>query len=392
MTKKTDVSVRRYREQDWPAVRGLFQTYWGQQHPMTKKELFDWQLKGFSQATESIKSLVAVSGEDVVGFRGLIPGLYQVPLESGGIQLLPGGSSCMWTLHEDFRGQGVGVAMEREAQEMMPVMCGVQAKAATSLRIYKKSGFSVLDAFRRYVAPLQAEGYARLLTMPADPAEIKSWFQETDGREDPLPPGPPDLDALAELWREVTLPLRIFSLHRDREFYQWRYLDSAGFRYLFFGGAREGGAVVARLETIYAPDKPELHKGKVLRLIEIVPGSAETWQGGSHPHDLALLRGVCAWARQQGCLAADFYHSTGRLGGLMAGAGFKLQNPFDPNALTSLCVLFQPLAYRVAPANTFFRINPAGQGLLTLDFADTCIFKSECDLDRPVLSDYENWV
>lgn len=392
MNKDNEISIRFYREEDWPSVRGLFQTYWAQRHPMTKKALFDWQLKGFSGAAKSIKSLVATREGVVVGFRGLIPGLYQVPLESGETRLMPGGSSCMWTLREEFRGQGVGVAMELKAQEIMPVMCGVQAKAATSLRIYKKSGFAVLDAFRRYVVPLQAEGYARLLTLPADLGEIKLWSREVDGPEKPLPPAPPDLDAMARLWREVTLPLRLFSLHRDRDFYQWRYLDSAGFRYLFFGDAREGGFIVARLETIYAPEQPELHEGKVLRLIEIVPRSAQTWQGGSHPGDLALLRGACVWARQQGCLAADFYHGTGRLGSLMAEAGFKLQNPLDPSPLTSLCVLFQPLTCKVAPANTFFRINPEGRGLLALDFENTCIFKSECDLDRPVLFDYENLV
>ncbi len=391
MSTDSGIDLRTYREADWPAVRALIQTYWAQRHPMTKKALFDWQLRGFSQARESIKSLVAVREGEVVGFRGLIPGCYQVPLDRGEMTLLPGGSSCMWTLHQDLRGQGVGLAMELKAQEMMPLMCGVQATAATSMRIYKKSGFSVLEAFHRYVAPLQAEGYARLLTLPADAAEVRAWAREADQGAQPVAPEPPDLEALAALWREATLPLRIFSLHRDREFYQWRYLDSTGFKYLFFGDGREGGLVVARLETIYAPERPELQGHKVLRLIEIVPASAQTWRGGSHPADLALLRGVCAWARGQGCLAADFYHSTGRLGALLAGAGFREQNPRDPSPLTSLCLLFQPLTYKVAPANTFFRISPPGRGLLALDFEDTCIFKSECDLDRPVLYDYERW-
>lgn len=392
MNKNSDISIRFYREQDWPAVRALFQAYWAPRHPMTKKALFDWQTKGFSRATESIKSLVVVHQGTVIGFRGLIPGTYQVPLDSGKMELLPGGSSSMWTLHEDYRGQKIGLAMELKTQQMMPLMCGVQGKPGTALPIYKKSGFSVLDAFRRYVAPLQAEGYARLLTLPADPADIKSWTAEADSGATPVAPGVPNLDALAELWLKVTFPLRIFSLHRDQEFYQWRYLDSAGYKYLFFGDAHAGGYIVARLDTIYAPEQPELHKGKVLRLIEIVPRSAQTWQGGSHPGDLALLRGVCAWARQQGCLAADFYHSTGRLGGLMAEAGFREQNPFALQALTSLCLLFQPLTYKVTPTNTLFRINPGDRGLIQLDFENTCIFKSESDLDRPVMFDYENWV
>lgn len=385
------IEVRRYREGDWPELRSLLQVYWGERHSMTKKKLFDWQKKGFSEARQTIGTLVATSGGKLIGFRGLIPGQYQVHLGGEEMTLLAGGSSFMWTVREEFRGQKVGLAMELKAQEMMPVMCGVRAKAATSLRIYKKSGFTVLDAFVRYVLPLQKDGYARLLTQHAGERELEAWCGEMDFGHDPIGPQAPDLEQMANSWREVTLPLGLFSLNRSQEFYKWRYLDSTGFNYLFFGDGRQGGYIVARLETIYAPGRPDLHKGKVLRLIEIVPRSPETWQEGSNQQDLALLQGVCAWARQQGCLAADFYHSTSRFNALMTGAGFKVQDPFDVQPLTSLCLLFQPLTYIITSANTFFRINPGGQGLLSLNFENTCIFKSECDLDRPVLFDYEDW-
>lgn len=94
---------------------------------------------------------------------------------------------------------------------------------------------------------------------------------------------------------------------------KWRYVDSPGFSYLFFGEPQNVGIVVARIEKVYCPERKDIHQLKVLRIIEVVPFDARVWNGRQLDDMVGLIMGVLSWAKEQGCCAADFQCSTRRL-------------------------------------------------------------------------------
>jgi hypothetical protein len=389
MTVSGNIEIRPYQDCDWEQLRNFTKKNWREDHPFCNRRLFDWQFAGFGNQNKKIHSLIMFHGNEVIGFRGVIPGLYQVPSERNGMDVVQGGSLAMWMIGRDFRGKGLGMVMHHEAQKSMPVITGAGSNPKTSVPIYVKNGFSVLESMHRYVAPLQAEGYQKLLTQNAEITEIQEWASTWDSSKPAIPPSKPDIGSIAAVWRQATFPLRIFSLYRSAEFWRWRYLDSAGFKYLFFGKPREVGVIVARTERIYSNEIQGLHGQKVFRIIEVLPRDSQAWTGELDTALVELIQGATRWAIRQGCLAADFYCSTSRLAPTMEAAGFRKQNITSGFPVCSLALLFQPLKYTARPINALFRIETTGKSLVQVDFEDTYQVKSDNDMDRPNLYDFE---
>lgn len=385
------IEIRPYRESDWPQLKDFIEQNWRGDHPFCNKRLFDWQFQGFGNENNRIRSLIMLSEGKMSGFRGVIPGLYQVPSETTGMEIVQGGSLAMWMIAEEFRGQGLGVLMHEAAQKDLPVITGAGSNPRTSIPIYLKNGFSVLESMNRFVAPLQVEGYRQLLIESPDIGEIEKWVSGWESTTPPIFPDEPDLDSIAAVWRKATFPLRIFSLYRNREFFHWRYVDSAGFKYLFFGSPCDAGVIVARVERIYSTERKELHDQKVFRIIELLPRDPGVWSGETIDGALVrLIQGAVRWAIQQGCIAADFYCTTSRLAPVLKKAGFKKQNFTLSLPECSLAILFQPLTYKARPINALYRIETPRRTLLQINFDDIYQVKSDNDMDRPNLFDFEH--
>jgi hypothetical protein len=379
-----DVQIRPYRADDWEQVCDFTRRNWRADHPLCNRRLFEWQFKGFGNEANTIASLLMWSGGTLIGFRGIIPGLYQVPTPAGGMAVLPGGSLAMWMISPEFRGTGLGGLMHQAAQRTMPVITGMGSNPATSIPIYVKNGFAVLESMHRYIVPLAAERYAALLAQRADPDEICEWAGSLTASDRNVGPRDVDIDALAAAWQDGTFPVGIFSLYRSPAFWRWRYLDSAGFRYLFFGEPRQTGAVIARIEKVHSTERPELHGETVLRIIEVVPRDSSAWSRGIDERLVDLIQGATRWARHQGCAAADFLCSTARLAPVMAAAGFREQDSRS-HAASSLAMLFRPLTFTARPLNALIRVEIPGSPLPPIDFDDTYLVKSDNDMDRPNL-------
>ena len=380
-----DVQKTSYRDCHWEQVRDFPRTNWREDHPISKRKLFDWQFRGFGNENNKINSLILSYHNEVIGFRGIIPGLYQVPSEKGKIDIIQGGSLTMWMIKKDFRGRGLGLAMHLEAQNMMAVITGAGSNPKTSVPIYLNNGFSVLDSMNRYVLPLDVLGYLQLLSQKVNISYIREWTESLKRYKQSVEPSEPDIDEIAAVWKETTFPLRIFSLYRNAEFYRWRYLNSTGFRYLFFGDASDTGMVIARTEVICSDEDKGLNGQKVFRIIEILPRTSKAWKAETDTALIELIQGTIQWAVKQGCLAADFYCSTSRFESILKLVGFREYDTNFDTPICSLASLFQPLKYIAEPINALFRIDIPGKGLIDIDFEDTYMVKSENDMDRPAI-------
>jgi hypothetical protein len=387
-----DLQLRQYEEDDWEKVRKFHLETRGQ-HPFCQKNLFDWQFRGFGDEKKKTRSLVLLDNGKVIGFRGIIPGLYQVPSGRNGMDILPGGSLAFWTLMKEYRGQRLGFKMHQEAQTLLNVISGAGSDPKTSVPIYLKNGFSVLDSMNRFIMPLNARGFEKLLAEKVEIRNVQDWVDQLLGMKNrEIYPSSPDIDAMASVWEETTFPLQIFSLYRNAEFWKWRYLESEGFKYFFFGDVSVTGTIIGRMEQVLADEDRELDKKKVFRIIEIIPPNSQTWNGQVDNSLVELIQSVLQWALEQGCLAADFYCSSTRFEPLMKAVGFKMQEYEENSPICSLALMFQPLKYKTLPINALFRIETRQGELLRQDFYDTYMVKSENDMDRPSICDFENLV
>ena len=63
---------------------------------------------------------------------------------------------------------------------------------------------------------------------------INEWFDKNSFSDHLCNPVEPDISNISRIWMETAYDLAIFSLHRNASFFKWRYLNSKGFKYLFF--------------------------------------------------------------------------------------------------------------------------------------------------------------
>ncbi len=365
--------MRPYADSDWEEVRAFILQEWGEGHPMACRGLFDWQFRGFGvPADPPARSLLLFVEGELAGFRGVIPGLYQCPGPQGPT-VLPGGSLAMWRLRQDCRGKGLGLAMHLAADRMLPVLAGAGSNPSTSMPIYLENGVRCLDSMNRYLALLDRDACAAAFGKRV--SSVSSLEGEVPGPS--LSPVKADPVLLAGIWKGATFPAGFFSLYRNAEFWRWRYLESAGFRYETFVDPECSGFAVARLEDPVFPENPEGRPAKVLRLIELVPAFSGSWLGEEDPAFCLFLKRCLDWAKNQGCLAADFHCSSGAFGPLLEKAGFTPEEKTVRNGVTGLPRLFNGETGQGRPINALVRAP------FPVSFERVYMVKSDNDMDRP---------
>jgi len=362
------VTLRPYSDSDWEPVRSFILSRWGPAHPMADRRLFDWQFRGFGPARTEIRPILLFLDGRVAGFRGLIPGLYQVPFPDG-MRLLPGASLAMWMLLPELRGLGLGRAMHAEAERLCPVLAGAGSNPRTSVPIYLDNGFQLLEAMNRFTAAL-------------DPASCRKRFGERASLLPALPPegtgealGPSAADPafLASAWKGSAYRARLFSLFRDEEFWRWRILETPGFRYHVFVDPDGSGFLTARTERFVDPPGD----GGVLRLIDLVPANPSAWNGAEAPGFSRFLGRGLAWAREAGCIAADYHCSGGMFRNLLRSAGFVLEEQGPGAGPSPVPRVFNGGRGDERP------INALARAPVPVSFERSCMVKSDNDMDRP---------
>jgi GNAT superfamily N-acetyltransferase len=344
------MQISPYRPSDFDRVVEFLRDNWSAEHPVYDRALFDWQYRGGSASL-----LVEEDDGRVVGFLGNVPGCYLVDGEERAAAGL-----TMWCVDRDLRSGGLGVRLIRAAERARPVTFTLGSNVNV-LPMYRAMGYAVLPELHRYAVPLDPAGFARLavgnLVTRDWPARI-------------LPT--PDVRALSDLFDRSIRPAFRFAQRRDAGFWWWRYVENVGFRYHRFGDAASG-AVVARVEQVHAPARPDIHGLRVLRLIELIPSTPAAWAGEPDRPFTHLLAGVLGWAAAQGCVAADFQCASSRARHLLRPLGFGDRGEAQ---LPELLAAYRPGAI---PINFVWKVPAA-----TPIEADDCyVVKSDCDMDRP---------
>ncbi len=356
------MEIRPYDAADWPRLAALLDAHWRAGHPITHRQLFDWQYRIGSGCA----SLVIAHENEIVGFLGAIPGQYFLDA-----QLLDGVALALWVVRPDLRDRGLGVFALRRLHEQFSCCICLGINAAVK-PIYEHFGYHFLPRLNRYLAVLDRPGADLLLDAPGDdwPSEVSSVA--------PAVPNTLNPDAVADLFAESVRPRFRFGVDRDSGYWRWRYAASTGYTYRFFGKPHVDGFVVARIERCIAGADSAAHGVRVLRLIEIVPRDGGAWEGRVSEGIAALLSGVLSWGRAACCVLADFQHASARLGPLLSAVGF-VQQPVDETAVGRVPQLFQPLR-NASPINMCWRL-PADAPVLTPN--ELYVVKSDGDMDRP---------
>jgi len=381
--KKMHSEITFYQESNWKAVKQFIHQNWRANHPICQKELFDWQHKGFGYKKGEVSPLLLLSDGEIVGFRGVIPGLYQIPTKKGQMKIVKGGSAPLWLVKKEFRGMPA-IRMYEKILQLFPVTTASGINVNTAMKFHKKHGFKVLNGLHRYILPLNTEGYQKLLFKRVELDEIREWMTRGFRSSAEVSPSTkPDAKKIAELWEKVSFPDKIFSLYRNSEFWEWRYINSKGFNYLFFGDPEVDGIIVARIEKVISKNFERLDGDKIFRIIEFIPGFGFSENMHKDKETLNLLTGVLQWATNCGCLMADFQCSSKRFEKILDLAGFRDQNQFLNKPIFSIPTLFQPLKYDAAPINAAFRVGLHDDFISKINWNDTYLVKSESDQDRP---------
>ena len=366
-----NVEIKAFNFSYWPQFVDLINKYWKVNHPIINKELFEWQYTGFGpQKGIQNSKLLFVNGK-IEGFRGAIPGIYQINGKH-----LAGYSGSVWIINQEFRGLGLGSLMVNEINSKFDVHCSLGVNVKTAGAIYKKKGYAGFDALNRYVIPLIPDEYLTLLSAQVSFSKINSWFQSVPlkNQEKQIKI---DGNSLQRLWEKTLGEKKFFGLYRNNSFWNWRYLNNIGFKYLFFGNPETVGIVIVRVEKVLNE-----RSQKVLRIIEILPANIDTWNKQKDPRMKNLLLGVLSWAKENGCVAADFQISNTRLSALLEDVGFLKQNENYLPPEVSLAGLFQPFVLKPAPINgTYFIKDKSGNQVIP-ELENTYFVKSDNDMDR----------
>jgi hypothetical protein len=371
--------VASYQPEDWPQVRSFLDTHWRTGHPLTDEALFHWQFAGFS-AAENGACQIAWHDDEVVGFLGGIPAPYCADGRT-----IRGVAFDVWIVRLDLRHEALGLRLVRRLETQFDACCalGVNRKV---LDYYHAAGYAHCPALRRFIACLDPSTMARLLAAASGAQRVAQDLTDagraaTDDNARPQPlPAP---EELADLYARTAGRVFRFGLDRTPAFWRWRYADAVGFDYVCFGDSAGPGVIIARVETIQAAAHPDLDDLRVLRLIELLPDSEAAWQGAINREFMDLLKAVLSWARSQGCILADFQHSSARLQPTLAAAGLVAQQSGGGRAVDRVPQLFQPLRADVLPINAVWRLGPSVNITTPTDANDVYFVKSDAGMDRP---------
>jgi hypothetical protein len=270
----------------------------------------------------------------------------------------------------------------RAIEEEFAITCCLGVNPSV-VRFYTDRGYGHQERLNRYVAVLDSRRFQKILSGAAsEPLRLPPVIAalSSNPRE---PGGFPNLFELQALYARTVERIFRYGLHRSAAFWKWRYVQSAGFKYLTWGDPYREGVMVARVERIISPDSPQTDGLPVLRIIELLPASKQAWEGGTYEPFLRVIREALAWAAQQGCVLADYQNSSDRLSSLLRAAGFQEPDAARSGAIAHTPHLFQPLRFDAVPINCVWRLagSASSNPMPTAD--DIYFVKSDNGMDRP---------
>lgn len=360
-----------YSDDYFDSLVAFLRVNWAQNHSVYNRELFDWQYGG-PDCDRSSCVLLIDDGGSIAGFLGTIcyPFVYDNTIKKAA-------GLAIWIIDKNIKNSGIGLHLRKAVEEKYDVVFTIGINHET-IRYYQKRGYNYYDSLHRYIAPLDVQGYQYFLAQPCGETAIRKWVNDVELNERSIEPAAGfDAVALENAYKQNVVPNFKLLPQKNASFWQWRYLESKGFSYLFYQGG--GGIVIFREESVHAPGDEQRHGLKCLRIIEIIPSNGSVWNGADNPELVSILSSVLSWARERGCVLADFQISTSRIGHILESVGFRLQ---QESGETNAVRLFSPFRANASALNFVYRVMHEGD-FASIDRDYVYLTKSDTDMDRP---------
>ena len=361
-----------FEEKYYQQLKELIRDGWNSNHILQKSdELLRWQYTGYGQMG-GMKMPLLFHGDKLIGFRLLIPIEILLTDNTGNHIIFPSAVSTLFYVDKAYRGMRLGLKLQLYTIEHYGGYFAIASNLNTSAPIYKKSGAKMITSMYRYFRPLSSD----ISSLELGTCCHKWNFVKPLGVE------PPRIientKELADAWAKSIDGKRVTSLNRSEGFWQWRYLESPIYKYHFFGNEAEGGYIVGRVCDLY--DESHYKTGnKVFRILELIPCHQSVWDGGEDIKLSSLIDGVCGWAKEHGCIAAEFYISSSRFENIMVRASFEEINKQEPLA-SSILSYFEPISATHRLSNVTLQSDRLFDDF---DFENSYFTLSDADQDRP---------
>ena len=265
--------------------------------------------------------------------------------------------------------KGIGLKLHNLVHESSNLTVAACFGGELSLEVYKMNKFNIIDNLNRYVIPLNNKNYKSVINSEYDSNLIDLWSEKVENSlisSESCKPRKINANELEKLWIKVSKYKKIFGLYKNKDYWNWRYINCPYYEYLFFGDPEKTGILIARIEKIFnfkSNSTTEIDKTdhnynkKILRIIEIIPSNIDSWQKNIDDNYNTLLLSVLKWAKLEGCIAADYQFSDLLFNKQLENAGFRSQNAKYEPAECSLAGLFQPYKQKVYPINVAWKLN-----------------------------------
>jgi GNAT superfamily N-acetyltransferase len=229
--------VTPYQSEFKTQVADLMQYLWGGDSASNLAH-FKWKYED-NPHTSGPLGIVALQGEQVVGFRGYFAARFELSGRNDNIVLLRPGDTCV---HPEHRRTGLSVAMGnlamQEYADQHPLFLNLSC-TRSSLPGYRRMGFLAL-APKASVARYSLFGLARYILAPKEqlPWAVGDFaFGRSVAVLVSDSPRPEEMAALIAAQTRQDARLRP---HQDAAFFRWRYRNPRQ-KYLFYYLMQDGG-------------------------------------------------------------------------------------------------------------------------------------------------------
>lgn len=360
-----------YEEQYFEQLKDLIRNGWSYNHILQKSDdLLRWQYTGYGQMG-GMNAPLLFHGDKLIGFRLMIPIELMISNNEGNHKIITSAVSTLFFVDANYRGMKLGLKLQLYTIEHYGGYFSIASNTKTSGPIYKKSGAKMLETMYRYFRPLTNDISSLIVS---DCGKVWSCKDV----KTIVAPRAIEAKEMANAWLKSVKGKNVTSLNKSEGFFQWRFIESPIYKYVFFGREGEGGYIVGRVCDLFNENKQITDK-KVFRILELIPANQDVWDRKEDKALSQLIDGVCGWAKEQGCMAAEFYMSSSRFEKVMCEAGFEEINKEEPLA-SSVMSYFEPCDTGHRLSNVFVQ---SAQVADDFDFEDSYFTLSDADQDRP---------
>lgn len=252
-------------------------------HTPAKDLFWEWQYGGLVRTGEPfIEPLVALLGDTVVGFNGVMP----VRLWVDG-HYLEGAWSCDFVVAGSARRAGIGRRIKQRLLESGRLLL-VSGASDDAARVHSSMGSDLsldVQSFRRVIRPGRKRDRL-LMIFQAIQGLLHQQAQDARCRyslEDAIP-GPEELDGL---WARCQTGYRR-AVVRDATYLRWRYAEHPFAHYRYLTARSDTGTLEAMLVL-------REHDGSAHIVDYLGPAAAPSLKAGLVAAAVALLRNVESW-------------------------------------------------------------------------------------------------